>query len=209
VRELIKQILREELSSSVKRRLNFGEIDKIINRQKVEKYQKNNPIEDSIDSTIHVAMYDIMPREYDDLDTVEYYKFWDSIKDYLKNKYTKELRQYFEKRRRDAEEDVTSGIKYIFVKHDKSYNNSGWRGFADGFNSFDDMITRYGNMVDVDWDEIKKKLDNINDYPVPTYTDTMNSRPLRISSIGDKGNDWGYNFSVIKQISKGDVDEIK
>jgi len=209
VRELIKQILREELSSSVKRRLNFGEIDKIINRQKVEKYQKNNPIEDSIDSTIHVAMYDIMPREYDDLDTVEYYKFWDSIKDYLKNKYTKELRQYFEKRRRDAEEDVTSGIKYIFVKHDKSYNNSGWRGFADGFNSFDDMITRYGNMVDVDWDEIKKKLDNINDYPVPTYTDTMNSRPLRISSIGDKGNDWGYNFSVIKQISKGNVDEIK
>ena len=209
MRELIKQILREELSSSVKRRLNFGEIDKIINRQKVEKYQKNNPIEDSIDSTIHVAMYDIMPREYDDLDTVEYYKFWDSIKDYLKNKYTKELRQYFEKRRRDAEEDVTSGIKYIFVKHDKSYNNSGWRGFADGFNSFDDMITRYGNMVDVDWDEIKKKLDNINDYPVPTYTDTMNSRPLRISSIGDKGNDWGYNFSVIKQISKGDVDEIK
>ena len=209
MRELIKQILREELSSSVKRRLNFGEIDKIINRQKVGKYQKNNPIEDSIDSTIHVAMYDIMPREYDDLDTVEYYKFWDSIKDYLKNKYTKELRQYFEKRRRDADEDVTSGIKYIFVKHDKSYNNSGWRGFADGFNSFDDMITRYGNMVDVDWDEIKKKLDNINDYPVPTYTDTMNSRPLRISSIGDKGNDWGYNFSVIKQISKGDVDEIK
>ena len=209
MRDLIKQLLKEELSSSVKRRLNFGEIDKIINRQKVEKYQKNNPIEDSIDSTIHVAMYDIMPREYDDLDTVEYYKFWDSIKDYLKNKYTKELRQYFEKRRRDAEEDVTSGIKYIFVKHDKSYNNSGWRGFADGFNSFDDMITRYGNMVDVDWDEIKKKLDNINDYPVPTYTDTMNSRPLRISSIGDKGNDWGYNFSVIKQISKGDVDEIK
>ena len=201
MRELIKQLLKEELSSSLKRRLNFVEIDKIINRQKVEKYQKNNPIEDSIDSTIHVAMYHIMPREYDDLDIVEYYKFWDSIKDYLKNKYTKELRQYFEKRRRDAEEDVTSGIKYIFVKHDKSYNNSGWRGFADGFNSFDDMITRYGNMVDVDWDEIKKKLDNINDYPVPTYTDTMNSRPLRISSIGDKGNDWGYNFSIIKQIS--------
>jgi hypothetical protein len=209
VRELIKQLLREELSSSLKRRLNFVEIDKIINRQKVEKYQKNNPIEDSIDSTIHVAMYDIMPREYDDLDTVEYYKFWDSIKDYLKNKYTKELRQYFEKRRRDAEEDVTSGIKYIFVKHDKPYNNSGWRGFADGFNSFDDMITRYGNMVDVDWDKIKKKLDNMNDYPVPTYTDTMNSRPLRISSIGDEGNDWGYNFSIIKQVSKDNVDVIK
>jgi hypothetical protein len=55
------------------------------------------------------------------------------------------------------------GIKYIFVKHDKPYYNSGWRGFADGFGSFDDMITKYGNWVDVDWDEIKKKLDSINE----------------------------------------------
>jgi hypothetical protein len=71
------------------------------------------------------------------------------------------------------------------------------------------MITKYGNWVDVDWDEIKNKLDNINYYPEPTYANTMNSRPLRISSIGDKGNGWGYNFSIIKQIPKDNVDKVK
>jgi hypothetical protein len=66
------------------------------------------------------------------------------------------------------------------------------------------MITKYGNYVDVDWDEIKNKLDNINDYPENTFSNTMNSRPLRISNIGDEGNDWGYNFSIVKKIQKPD-----
>ena len=211
LQQTIKRILREELNSSVRRRLNFDKIDKVINSKKISNFQKNKSIENSIVATIHMTMYEIMPREYDDEeDTVEYYKVWDAIKAYLNDKYSEELRQYFEKRQRDADEDKNPlGIRYIFVKHDKPYYVSGWSGFAEGFNSFDDMVTKYGDWVNVDWDEIKKKLDNINDYPVPTYTDTMNSRPLRISSIGDEGNDWGYNFSVIKQISKGDVDEIK
>jgi len=37
----------------------------------------------------------------------------------------------------------------------------------------------------------------------------MNSRPLRISSIGDEGNHWGYNFSIIKQIPKDNLDKTK
>jgi hypothetical protein len=208
LQETIKRVLREELNSSVRRRLNFDKIDKVINSKKISNYKKNEPIEDSINATIHMTMYDIIPSEYDGLDNVEYYKAWDGIKDYIKDKYSDELRQYFEKRRRDAEEDTNPlGIKYIFVKHDKPYYVSGWRGFAEGFDSFDDMITTYGDWIDVDWDEIKKKLDNINDYPVPTSKDTMNSRPLKLISIGDKGNRWGYNFSIIKQVPKNNVDK--
>jgi hypothetical protein len=120
------------------------------------------------------------------------------------------LREYFEKRKKDIEEDTNPlGIKYIFVKHDKPYYVSGWRGFADGFDSFDEMLAKYGDYVDVDWDEIKNKLDKINDYPETTFADTMNSRPLRISSIGDEGNTWGYNFSIIKQIPKDNLDKTK
>ena len=203
MRDLIKKILREELTPSVKRRIDFNNIDSIIKKNRIGSFQKEEPTElnMAVTRTINKAMYDIMPNGFEDDDT-KYYKIWDEIKEYLNDNYGEELRQYFEKRRRDVEDEEKNapGVRYIFVKHDKPYYVSGWRGFADGFNSFDDMITRYGNMVDVDWDEIKKKLDNINDYPVPTYTDTMNSRPLRISSIGDKGNDWGYNFSIIKQI---------
>jgi hypothetical protein len=62
------------------------------------------------------------------------------------------------------------------------------------------MITKYGSWVNVDWDEVKKKLDDINEYPPSIYQDRQYSRPLAISKIGDDGNKWGYNFSVIKSI---------
>jgi hypothetical protein len=210
-KETIRRILREELTNPIRRRIDFSKIDSIIKKHRIGSFQKEEPTELStaITRTIHKAMYDIMPREFEDYGD-EYHKVWDEIKQYLKDKYGEELRQYFEKRRRDADEDKNPlGIKYIFVKHDKPYSNSGWRGFADGFDSFDEMITKYGDWVDVDWDEVKKKLDNINYYPESTFTNTMNSRPLKISSAGDEGNTWGYNFSIIKQIPKDNVDKVK
>jgi hypothetical protein len=207
LQETIRRILREELTPSVRRRINFNDIERIIDNRKIEKFLKNQDIEKSVHNTIHSVMYDVMPTEFEDYGD-EYHKVWDEIKMYLRNNYTEQLTQYFKKRQRDVDEDKNPlGIKYVFIKHDKPYNtSSGWRGFADGFDSFDDMITKYGNYVDVDWDDIKKKLDNINDYPVPTFTNTMNSRPLKISSIGDEGNNWGYNFSIIKQVPKNNVD---
>jgi ParB-like chromosome segregation protein Spo0J len=208
MKDLIKKILREELTNPIRRRIDFSKIDSIIKKHRTGSFQKEEPTElgTAITRTIHKAMYDIMPREFEDYGD-EYHKVWDEIKQYLKDKYGEELRQYFEKRQRDADEDKNPlGIKYIFVKHDKPYYNSGWRGFADGFDSFDEMITKYGNYVDVDWDEIKQKLNDINYYPEPTFVGTMNSRPLKISSVGDEGNTWGYNFSIIKQAPKDNVD---
>ena len=209
-KDLIKKVLKEEISSLLRRRLNFGNIDSILKKIKVQAFRKDEPIENSIIATIQKALYDIMPEGFEDNDE-EYFKVWDEIKDYLKDNYTDELREYFEKRKKNAEEDKENsrGEKYIFVKHDKPYYVSGWSGFAEGFNSFDEMITKYGNWVNVDWDEIKNKLDKINDYPEPTFSNTMNSRPLRISSIGDEGNRMGYNFSIIKQIPKNRIKEIK
>ena len=203
MRDLIKKILREELTPSIKRRIDFNNIDSIIKKNRIGSFQKEEPTElnMAVTRTINKAMYDIMPNGFEDDDT-KYYKIWDEIKEYLNDNYGEELRLYFEKRRRDVENEEKNapGVRYIFVKHDKPYYVSGWSGFADGFNSFDEMITKYGHYVDVDWDEVKKKLDNINDYPEPTFSNTMNSRPLRISSIGNEGNKWGYNFSIIKQI---------
>ena len=208
-KDLIKKVLKEEISSLLRRRLNFGKIDSILKKIRIAAFRKDEPTENSIIATIQRALYDIMPEGFEDNDE-EYFKVWDEIKDYLKDNYTDELREYFEKRKKDAEEDTNPlGIKYIFVKHDKPYYVTGWSGFADGFNSFDEMITKYGHYVDVDWDEIKNKLDKINDYPEPTFSNTMNSRPLRISSIGDEGNNWGYNFSIIKQIPKDKIKGIQ
>jgi hypothetical protein len=211
MKDLVRRILREELTPSVKRRIDFSKIDSLLKKHRIGAFQKEEPTElgMAVARTIHKAMYDIMPREFEEYED-DYHKAWDEIKQYLNDNYGEELRQYFEKRRRNVDEDKNPlGIKYIFVKHDKPYYNSGWRGFADGFDSFDEMLTKYGDYVDVDWDEIKNKLDKINDYPEPTFANTMNSRPLRISSIGDDGNTWGYNFSIIKQIPKDNVDKVK
>ena len=49
----------------------------------------------------------------------------------------------------------------------------------------------------------------ITDYPENTFTGRYNSRPLRISSVGDKGNGWGYNFSIIKSIPSENLDKVK
>jgi len=209
-KDLIKKVLKEEISSLLRRRLNFGKIDSILKNIKVQAFRKDEPIENSINATIQRALYDLMPEGFDD-DDEEYFKVWDEIKDYLKDNYTDELREYFEKRKKDAEADKKNsrGEKYIFAKHDKPYGSLGWSGFADGFNSFDEMITKYGHWVDVDWDEVKQKLDKINTYPVNTFTYYMESNPLRIKSIGEEGNDWGYNFSIIKQIPRDKIEEIK
>jgi hypothetical protein len=193
-------VISEEMSIATRRRIKFGDIDKIINTVKIKSFKKNEPVENSLKDVIRLLVYALMPDDFDE-DDEEYYKVWDEIKEYINNKYGDELRRYFETRQMDTDQEKED-IKYIFVKHDKPYYDNNWKGFADTFDSFNDLITRYGDWVDVDWDDVKRKLDTINNYPEDTFTGSMNSRPLRISSIGDQGNDWGYNFSIVKKIKK-------
>jgi len=61
----------------------------------------------------------------------------------------------------------------------------------------DDLIKRFGNWIDVDWDEIKSKLDKINDYPEKTFTG-WHTKELLIKRAGEPGNRWGYKFFIIK-----------
>jgi hypothetical protein len=203
MKDLIRKILKEELTPSVKRRIDFSNIDSIIKKHRLGAFQKEEPTELSmaVARTINKTMYDIMPDGFEDDDT-KYYEVWDEIKEFLNNTYSEELIQYFEKRQRDSEDEEKNapGVMYSFVKHDKPYYTNNWAGFSESFKSFNDMITKYGSWVNVDWDEVKKKLDDINEYPPSIYQDRQYSRPLAISKIGDEGNKWGYNFSVIKSI---------
>ena len=203
MKDLIRKILKEELTPSIKRRIDFSNIDSIIKKHRLGAFQKEEPTElgMAVARTINKTMYDIMPDGFEDDDT-KYYQVWDEIKEFLNNTYSEELTQYFEKRQRDSEDEEKNapGVMYSFVKHDKPYYTNNWAGFSESFKSFNDMITKYGNWVNVDWDEVKKKLDDINEYPPSIYQDRQYSRPLAISKIGDDGNKWGYNFSVIKSI---------
>ena len=212
LRESILKVLREELkpTPSIRRRVNFAEIDKAVKSTMVSNFKKNENIEKSIDSTLDRVMIDAMPEGFED-DEIQFHKIWHEIKTFIRQKYTDDLRKYFEKRQNDVDgENNEMGYHYIFVKHDAPYlQGINWQGFKEGFNSFDDMITKYGNWIDVDWDEVKQKLDNIKDFPENTFTGRYNSAPLRISKEGDEGNTWGYNFSVIKSIPKENIDKVK
>jgi hypothetical protein len=203
MKDLIRKILKEELTPSIKRRIDFSNIDSIIKKHRLGAFQNEEPTElgMAVARTINKTMYDIMPDGFEDDDT-KYYQVWDEIKEFLNNTYSEELIQYFEKRQRDSEDEEKNepGVMYSFVKHDKPYYANNWAGFSESFKSFNDMITKYGSWVNVDWDEVKKKLDDINEYPPSIYQDRQYSRPLAISKIGDEGNKWGYNFSVIKSI---------
>ena len=198
-------IISEDLSPPLRRRLDFSDVKNDFYRIKMSSFKKNQPVEASVKEAIHQLIYSVIPYGFEDDidDNEEYYRIFDKIYEYFYNQYGEELTQYYEKRQRDSEQEK-DGVKYIFVKHDKSYYDSGWRGFAKGFDSFSDLLTAYGSWVEVDWDEVKRKLDKINDYPENNFDGTMDSRPLRISSIGDKGNNWGYNFSIVKKIQKPD-----
>lgn len=210
LRESILKVLREESKplTAFRRRVNFAEIDKAVKRIMVSNFKKNENFEESIDSTIDKVVDDVMPWGLED-DDMQFHKISHELKSFIRQKYAEDLRQYFEKRQKEVDQENNEmGYRYIFVKHNKPYYEK-WSGFSKEFDSFDDMITKYGNWVDVDWDEVKQKLDNIKDFPEYKFTGRYDSRPLRISSIGDEGNTWGYNFSVIKSIPEENIEKLK
>jgi len=209
LQESIRIILREEFNQSIRRRINFAEIDKSVKNRMVSNFKKNQNIQKSIDSTIDRVLDDIIP---DDLNNeMLYHKFWHGLRSFVRQKYTDDLREYFEKRQKEVDQENNEmGYRYIFVKHDTPFlQGTNWQGFSKGFDSFDDMISKYGSWIDVDWDEVKQKLDSIKNFPGNTFTGRYNSAPLRISKAGDEGNSWGYNFSVIKSIPEENVDKVK
>jgi hypothetical protein len=82
--------------------------------------------------------------------------------------------------------------KYIFKK------DMNGAGFSEGFETMDLLIKRFRNWIDVDWDDIKTKVESINTFPEDTFYGWHRSRSLLIKKAGEEGNKFGYNFYIIK-----------
>jgi hypothetical protein len=209
IHEMMGVISEQDIPLGLKRRVRMADIDGLIKKHKISLFRKDAPIHESVQRTINFVVNEVL-EVTDDYSDDDYQRVYDNLFDHIYGIYNNELKEYFKKRQKDVDEETNSlGIRYIFAKHDKAYGVLGGAGFSESFDSFDEMITKYGNWVDVDWDEIKKKLDTINNFPAETFTQYKHSYPLRISSIGDEGNKWGYNFSIIKSIPREHVDESK
>jgi hypothetical protein len=91
----------------------------------------------------------------------------------------------------DINENVEE-FRYTFIKDLKG------SGFSESFKTMDELIQKYGDWVEVDWESIKNKVDNITNYPNNKYTGWFASDRIRIKLAGEEGNNWGYNFYIQK-----------
>ena len=102
LQESIKRIVTEEtsISSFLKRRIKFNDLDNIVDEFKVLNFREDLRITYSIKNTILSVLYEIMPEENSITDDNEtYYKIWDELKLYLMDRYYDELYKYFERRK--------------------------------------------------------------------------------------------------------------
>ena len=195
-------VLNEDLDKDIKRRIDFAKMDNLVEKFKDEVIDYDGVY------TMERMAYALSRKVTDELlGSRELRKFdnqqvFDELVKFIYDIYGKELKAYFLDQIVKHRQELEKKINYVFVKHDKPYYDK-WEGFSEGFNSFVSLVSKFGDWVKgVDWDEVKSKLDNINDYPEPTFTGFYHSRPIRILSSGDEGNNWGYNFSIVKSVPK-------
>ena len=194
IKEVMGVISEQTLPVEIRRRIAVGDIEKMIDKSKKISFFPNKSIENSVIKTlIHVTndLLEVFPYDAD-----EYEKYSEPIKTALYDIYGPELREYFKKRKERYENMGPSDVRYIFKKDYKG------QGFSEGFPSFDDLLNKYGSLVDVDWEEVENKLKEMNDYHDESFSKWKYTRPLLISKAGDKGNRWGYNFYIIKAKEK-------
>ena len=191
-RQIIKQILAEEtkLSPYIRRRFNAQEND-IINQLKKEALRNlksdKTYLEIIVKSSMDTAYEFLDPIDewrdlpqkegviiLKDLSKLIYEKYGDIVEEYLNNFF-------------DKKNDKEDGYIYIFHKHENS-NGTG-NGFADSFDTWNDLIRIFGSwFADLNWNELKSKLDEKD-----------GQASILIKKPGELNNNMGYYFSVRKQ----------
>jgi hypothetical protein len=191
-RQIIKQILAEEtkLTPYIRRRF-FAQENELINQFKKEALRNLKPGKSIEEITIKSSMdaaYEFLDPidEWRDLPQIEsviilkdlskliYEKYGDIVKEYINNFI-------------DEKNDNEDGYRYVFHKHENS-NGTG-NGFADSFDTWNNLIRRFGSWFpDLNWNEIKTKLNEKDGHA-----------SILIKKPGELNNNMGYYFSVKKQ----------
>jgi hypothetical protein len=191
-RQIIKQILAEEtkLTPYIRRRFTAQEND-IINqfkKQALRNFKLDKTYMEIIVKSSMDAAYEFLdpidewrdlPQKegvivLKDLSKLIYEKYGDIVNEYLNNFY-------------DKKNDKKDGYRYIFHKHENS-NGTG-NGFADSFDTWNDLARRFGSWFpDLNWNEIKSKLNEKD-----------GQASLLIKKPGELNNNMGYYFSLRKQ----------
>lgn len=185
-----EQITEEtKIPTSIRRRFNFGDDDNIFNQLKKQalgsyKYSKDNLgglVNRACDYTAYIVLDEV--PELHEIPDDERQKLVDELSGLFRKRYGKELKEFI-----DNFFELNNNIlgdSYIFWKH---ADRHGGNGFSDTFESWNELLRNFASWFpDLDWKEVKKKLDG------------MEGRALLIKKPGDKNNNMGYYFSLIKQ----------
>ena len=179
IKEVMGVISEESIPLQIKRRLDFSSIDEFVDKSKLVSFMSKGSAESSVRNAISFVVNKLFNKFGFDED--KYEKYSKIISDFLYKKYGSDLRKYFEKKVEDYKNREPSDTVYIF---EKDYNGG---GFSRPFLYFDDLVDKFGSWLDIDWDEVKNKLDGME-----------NNQRLKIADVGDEGNAWGYNFYITK-----------
>ena len=184
-----EQITEEtKIPTSLKRRLNFGDGD-VFNQLKKQALSSYRYSKDNLAGLPSRACYytayvfiDEVPELYEMPDD-EKQKLVDELAEFFRERYGKQLKEFIDNFF-ELDNNV-QGNSYTFWKH---ADRHGGNGFSDTFESWNELLRNFASWFpDLDWKEVKKKLDG------------MEGKPLLIKKPGDKNNNMGYYFSLIKK----------
>ena len=188
-----EQITEEtKIPTSIRRRFNFGDDDEIFNQLKKQvlssyRYSKDNLaglVGRACDYTAYIFLDEV--PELHEIPDDERQKLVDELSGLFRERYGKPLKEFIDNFF-ELDNNIL-GNSYTFWKHE---NRHGGNGFSESFESWNMLLRSFASWFpDLDWKEIKKKLDG------------MEGQPLLIKKPGDKNNNMGYYFSLIKQKSK-------
>jgi hypothetical protein len=182
--EMIKESV--DMPIQLRRRLMDFDEDKIINylRKFAIKYFKpERTIDTVVNNACFDTSYELIESVSLDMDDETFREIEQKLTDYLKEKYGEYVKDFIENLFDESGDEMDA--KYVFWKHEDRY---GGNGFSDTFQSWNDLLRNFGSWFpDLDWKKIKNKLDG------------MVGQPLIIKKPGDKNNNMGYYFSLIKK----------
>lgn len=199
IKETIKRILREQtddfnsainkldknVKNSILRRLELSTMADALKKNSLRMFKKGGSIDSGVVNGAYftaknqIPFHDDEGRDFDD-DVYDY--LIETFKNYLLNNYGEQGKEYLEKVLSDNI-FVNDGNRYVFIKHSEL---GGGNGFSEGFDSWGDLVLRFGWLFPLDWWKIKAELDK------KEKADILILRP------GEKHNNYQYYFSIKK-----------
>lgn len=190
-----------EVSIKPRRSINFDTLDYYVDLFKNTSFIPSEDVSKSVNQTLVRVVNNKLTQFDTDTPGEDKVKVKRILIDFLMGIYGEKLTSYFEKRKEEYDNRVENDdVRYVFYKHDAPLNSHKWRGFAETYYNFYDLVNQFGDWVKVDWDLVKEKLDKIEDSEShsPTFTGWRDAPPVSIAKSGEKGIQPGYNFSIVK-----------